>query len=105
MDAVNAGGEQAAMDVEVRAGEAFNVDLPQLGVAGYQWLVAELPAGVTLVDDSTAGPGAGAAPGTPAQRRFRFMVEAPGRYRVVLAAKRAWEAQPARRQVVEVTAR
>lgn len=89
--------------VAAHAGEPFAVSAPQHGTSGYQWLVEQLPPGVRLLGERTAEPEGDAPPGTPAERQFRFTAERAGHFTIMLASKRAWEAEPAERLTVAVT--
>lgn len=90
------------MEVQAKAGEAFDIKVEQLGTAGYQWLVEPLPPGVTLAEQRTTPPPPGAPPGSSGEQVFTFRADGPGEFEIVLASKRAWEAQPATRQTFRV---
>ena len=74
--------------VTVGPGETLELALPENAGSGYQWLLAELPAGLTLLGErrELSGP---AAPGAGSLHIFRVRADGSG----VLSARlrRPWE--------------
>ncbi|MHA7271306.1 protease inhibitor I42 family protein [Arthrobacter sp. HLT1-20] len=82
--------------ITVRAGELFSVEFPATPATGYQWQVAEVPAGLELVDSSFApdAPAGVLAPvPSPGTQKFHFMAGEPGRQELLFVLKRSWESQ------------
>jgi predicted secreted protein len=90
------------MEIEARRGLPFELDVEQYGAAGYIWQVESAPSAVREIDSTASSPGAGAAPGTPTTRTFRFVADQEGGYEIVLAAKRPWEGEPAERRTFRI---
>jgi predicted secreted protein len=90
------------MDVEATRGRPLDLNVEQFGTSGYVWRVESASPGIRQIDSADSLPQAGAAPGTAQSRTFRFVAEQEGDFEVVLAAKRAWEAEPAERRVFRI---
>jgi inhibitor of cysteine peptidase len=89
--------------VSSRMGEEFEVRLPSNPSTGYAWQVAAAPDGVRLIDSTfisskSLQPVAGAV----GEQVFRFLADQPGKYKLEMELKRAWEQQPIQIRLVEV---
>lgn len=93
--------------IVVRVAEEFELCLPALGAAGYEWQVMEAAAGVTAL---------GPAPGSDREedregiggefpQRLRFRADRPGRFNVHLVCQRAFgdDATPIEDLALEIT--
>ena len=90
--------------LKTSVGEEFDVVLADLPGAGYEWVLGEVPAGLTLLTTEWAGP-LPADVGASRPKAFRFSAEQPGTYDLVFDLVRPWEQSdvtPARRHSVTV---
>jgi predicted secreted protein len=85
--------EQVEHRQNVRLGEGEVVDLTMddLPGAGYQWVVRELPDGLTVVSDEMAPPSPSAGVGGPARRTMTVRGDRAGTYDLLLELVRPWE--------------
>ena len=72
-------------------GELFDLTMDDLPGAGYQWVVRELPDGLTVVSDEVASPPASAGVGGPARRTMTVRGDRAGTYDLLLELVRPWE--------------
>jgi predicted secreted protein len=72
-------------------GEELVLRLEENPTTGFRWQPADLPDGVTVVDDGFVPPTA-ARPGQGGVHTFRVRPTAPGDYRVAIALARSWRA-------------
>jgi predicted secreted protein len=86
--------------IHTRPGEPVQLDLDAVPTAGYVWSVAELPAGVALVEDAVHP--TSEAIGGGAKQTLVFRAESPGSYEVTLSYGRPWETEPERHEVVRI---
>jgi len=77
------------------------IRLAESATSGYQWSVAEAGEALEVESSELSLPGS-AAPGAAAQRVIRLRPRGPGRARVRLHLKRAWEPEPADRFDLDV---
>jgi inhibitor of cysteine peptidase len=89
------GPADAGTDIEVPAGSAFVLRLPENASTGYQWEVVERPAGLECLADRSV-PARGLTPGAAGAHEFEFAVStepgAPSSGQLVLHLRRSWEA-------------
>jgi predicted secreted protein len=92
--------------IEVWAGEAFDVSLEALGPAGYTWMpdAAEPVGRVEYLGDSWEEPPSDRV-GAPGRQVFHFRAVAPGRALIRFAYRRSWEPEPAEIRQVSVVIR
>lgn len=81
--------------VTVAPGETVEIELPETAGTGYRWALAELPAGVTLVEERRE-PGDPPVPGADGRHVFRVRVGASGTVGARLS--RPWESGDAARE-------
>jgi predicted secreted protein len=92
--------------IEVWAGEAFDVSLEALGPAGYTWKpdAAEPIGRVEYLGDSWEEPPPNRV-GGPGRQVFHFRAVAPGPARIRFSYRRSWEPEPAETREVGVVIR
>ena len=88
-------------ELEVAAGDAFEVRLPDIAGTGYQWVVVGQPDSVELTDEGTAA-GTPPLPGGERLHSFRFVARGPARGRLALELRRSWEQTDAPEDAFEV---
>ena len=95
-----------AAQVRLAVGESWTTDLPGLGTAGYRWSdQVDGDAGVVSIDWSLVR-SPELTVGRAAAERVLITATAPGRVRVQLSQRRAWESGPPRAQrTIEVEVR
>ena len=81
----DAGRERA-----VAVGDEVVVRLAENRTTGFRWQLADLPEGVTLVDDTFEAPSPG-RPGQGGVHYFRLQATGPGEHRVAAGLRRSWE--------------
>lgn len=74
--------------VRVAAGDTVEIALPESAGTGYRWALADLPTGVTLVDERRE-PGDPTVPGSGGHRVFRVRAGASGTVSAQL--RRPWQ--------------
>jgi inhibitor of cysteine peptidase len=89
----DAGTERA-----VPVGEELVVRLDENRTTGFSWRLADLPRGVTLVDDGYESPSPG-RPGQPGTRCFRLRATEAGEHRLAATLGRSWESGAGARSV------
>ncbi len=77
-------------ELELAAGETFEVRLSDIAGTGYQWVIVGQPDSVELTDEGTAE-GADPLPGGERLHSFRFVASGPTRGRIALELRRSWE--------------
>ena len=80
--------------LSISPGEHVVVELPEIGTAGYQWRVAELPDIFEVVENEFSPPES-AAPGAGGRRRIVLTARRTGEGTTVLKLQRPWESQDA----------
>lgn len=89
--------------ITVHAGESFRVELRATPATGYQWSVADAPAGVEIIGDSFTADARDARVVPAAGRQvFQFKAGAPGTAELHFVLKRSWEAGAADRHAEQV---
>jgi len=88
--------------VRVGLNEKFELHLPVLAAAGYQWELAEQPPGLALVRTSFQTQ-TGSQVGGTSQQVLRFRSVQPGTHPLRLVCKRAWETDVAETLTVPVS--
>src|SRR5262249_62125592 len=91
--------------IEVASGEPFAIVLPDNGMGGYLWHVAELPAAIEVRREDDLPPGGAGAPGATGQKVFELEATQPGTYAVRFEQRRDWEEGSARERRGTVVAR
>lgn len=86
----------------VSTGELFTVDIPATPATGYQWSVAEVPAGVELVDSSFASATSPAVVPASGTHSFHFVAGPPGTVELHFVLKRSWEPDAVDQRTVHV---
>ncbi|PYX31158.1 MAG: hypothetical protein DMG77_07725 [Acidobacteria bacterium] len=93
-------------EVEVAAGEEFELSLPETRTAGYRWTLKSGgdPACALLNESSQSPPGQVGGSGT---HSWRFRASTPGVCSIALEYKRSWEdsSQPARTYTLKLRVR
>ena len=89
----DAGTERA-----VPIGEELVVRLDENRTTGFRWRIADLPAGVALVDEGYESPTPG-RPGQAGKRCFRLRATEAGEHRLAATLGRSWESGPVARSV------
>ena len=86
--------------VRIEINEEFELHLPVLASAGYEWQVSQPCPGVELVGNSFRA-GASTGVGGESRQSLKFRGVKVGTHRLRLAAKRAWDATAAETAEVE----
>ena len=80
-------------NIQVKAGEAFEITLEGSGGTGFRWELASPTATkrfVTLVDEDREA--VSTVPGGRTVQHFRFQAVAPGKLELTFRYRRSWEA-------------
>ena len=80
----------ASRQVRPQPGDILVIDVAEVPSAGYTW-VAEVPAGVALINDEYPTPGDEEVVGATLLHRFRFLVRGAGLGTLGLSLSRPWE--------------
>lgn len=88
----------AGTEHSIPLGEELVVRLDENRTTGFRWRLADLPEGVTLVDDGYESPSPG-RPGQGGTRCFRLRATAVGELRLAATLGRSWESGPGARSV------
>jgi predicted secreted protein len=88
--------------IVIRPADVFELVLPVVATAGYEWQVAELTPGLVHLGVSFHAPPERRLGGTT-QQALRFQAERPGRYQARLICKRSWDATPSETLTIPIT--
>jgi predicted secreted protein len=88
--------------IAVRVAEEFELCLPVLAAAGYEWQVVEKTTGLVVFESSFQVP-TDARIGGASQQILRFRADRPGAFTLRLVCKRAWEEAPSETLNVQVS--
>jgi inhibitor of cysteine peptidase len=94
---VRSSGEHVA----AATGDRIVIQIPENATTGYRWVVAELPAAVTVASDELLPP-TSTRPGAGGERRIALDVRGAGEGQVVLSLERPWEGEAADRFVLSI---
>jgi predicted secreted protein len=85
-------------------GEPFTIPLAD-GLGGYRWSPCAVPDGIRFLGTQPAGDESPTGEvGRAVPRRFTFVADRPGDYRIELELRRSWEEEPRRTLAVDVRA-
>jgi predicted secreted protein len=82
---------EPGQSARLREGEVVDLTMDDLPGAGYQWVVRQLPDGLTVVADEVAPPSSSAGVGGSARRTLTVRGDRAGTYDVLLELVRPWE--------------
>ncbi len=88
--------------ISVRVAEEFELCLPALAAAGYEWRVAGKTAELTFLKSSFRPPAKDQIGGESVQR-LRLRADRPGTFLLHLVYQRQWDAAPSATREVQIT--
>lgn len=91
--------------ITVHTGETFTVDFQATPATGYQWSVADLPAGVEFLRDSFTPATAPTVLPATGTHSFHFKATRPGPVELHFELKRSWEPEGIEQRTVGVKIR